>query len=225
MEFNGSDSSLTHWGIKGQKWGIRRYQNDDGSYTPAGRERYYQSKENYRTLKKSGASETDIAKAKRQMKSDKDLYKRAKRAEKGAELLDKGKGAESESKKAIAATAIALSAIGGTLLSTQLIKANKAKTLIKARDFSNSTNRKFRKMYPGGMPSYYRSLDHYREMSKNVNKARGTYLNKLDALKKAEKITSKVNRYVPAGIGVATAGYVIKKNKNVKDINTAKRRK
>ena len=32
--------SLTHWGIRGQKWGTRRYQNSDGSLTQAGRERY-----------------------------------------------------------------------------------------------------------------------------------------------------------------------------------------
>ena len=31
---------LAHFGIKGQKWGVRRYQNPDGSYTAAGRERY-----------------------------------------------------------------------------------------------------------------------------------------------------------------------------------------
>lgn len=31
---------LCHYGIEGQKWGIRRYQNPDGSLTPAGRERY-----------------------------------------------------------------------------------------------------------------------------------------------------------------------------------------
>lgn len=35
-----SATSLTHHGIKGMKWGIRRYQNKDGSLTSAGRERY-----------------------------------------------------------------------------------------------------------------------------------------------------------------------------------------
>ena len=31
---------LFHFGIKGQKWGIRRYQNPDGTLTAAGRQRY-----------------------------------------------------------------------------------------------------------------------------------------------------------------------------------------
>lgn len=33
------DDELTHWGIKGMKWGIRRYQNKDGSLTAAGKKR------------------------------------------------------------------------------------------------------------------------------------------------------------------------------------------
>ena len=31
---------IAHHGIKGQKWGVRRYQNQDGSYTDAGKIRY-----------------------------------------------------------------------------------------------------------------------------------------------------------------------------------------
>lgn len=32
--------SLMHHGIKGMKWGVRRYQNSDGSLTPAGKKHY-----------------------------------------------------------------------------------------------------------------------------------------------------------------------------------------
>lgn len=31
---------LEHHGTKGMKWGVRRYQNEDGTYTDAGRTRY-----------------------------------------------------------------------------------------------------------------------------------------------------------------------------------------
>lgn len=34
------ESSLQHHGIKGQKWGRRRFQNKDGTLTPAGKKRY-----------------------------------------------------------------------------------------------------------------------------------------------------------------------------------------
>lgn len=33
------NDELTHWGIKGMRWGVRRYQNKDGSLTPEGQKR------------------------------------------------------------------------------------------------------------------------------------------------------------------------------------------
>ena len=36
---------LYHHGIKGQRWGVRRYQNPDGSLTNAGRKRRYSDNE------------------------------------------------------------------------------------------------------------------------------------------------------------------------------------
>lgn len=51
----GPDGELYHHGTKGMKWGIRRYQNKDGSLTPAGKKRYAQEeaklKEREHTIK------------------------------------------------------------------------------------------------------------------------------------------------------------------------------
>lgn len=33
-------TELRHWGTLGMKWGVRRYQNEDGTLTPEGKERY-----------------------------------------------------------------------------------------------------------------------------------------------------------------------------------------
>lgn len=34
------ENMLAHYGVKGMKWGVRRYQNKDGSLTNAGKKRY-----------------------------------------------------------------------------------------------------------------------------------------------------------------------------------------
>ena len=37
------NDELYHHGIPGQRWGVRRYQNEDGSLTPEGEKRYSES--------------------------------------------------------------------------------------------------------------------------------------------------------------------------------------
>lgn len=46
-----SENYIYHHGIQGQKWGVRRYQNPDGTLTSAGKERY--AKQTFNELKKA----------------------------------------------------------------------------------------------------------------------------------------------------------------------------
>lgn len=48
----GPNGELYHWGIKGQRWGFRRYQNKDGSLTAAGKQRYKSTEEELKEREK-----------------------------------------------------------------------------------------------------------------------------------------------------------------------------
>ena len=52
---------LYHYGIKGMKWGVRRYQNADGSLTAAGKKR--QEKQQAKTIKKENKTAVTQARA------------------------------------------------------------------------------------------------------------------------------------------------------------------
>lgn len=52
--------SLYHHGIKGQKHGTRRFQNEDGSLTPEGKERYRTISRRADTAKEAGKATKDM---------------------------------------------------------------------------------------------------------------------------------------------------------------------
>ena len=62
-----NNDELYHWGIKGMRWGIRRYQNKDGSLTDAGKKRRAKLEAKIEKLggsSKKGSGDSDGANAK-----------------------------------------------------------------------------------------------------------------------------------------------------------------
>ena len=73
------ENELEHWGTKGMRWGIRRYQNKDGTLTPAGKKRYESElaklKKEERVLKNRQKSQAKFDELDRKRKQLDDLKK------------------------------------------------------------------------------------------------------------------------------------------------------
>ena len=81
--YRSSDTELTHWGVKGMRWGVRRYQNKDGSLTKAGKKRRAKLENELEKLG-GGKKEADSESAKPKQKTasemtDKELTDRTAR--------------------------------------------------------------------------------------------------------------------------------------------------
>lgn len=99
MEYYHSEE-LYHHGIKGQRWGVRRYQNYDGTYTKRGLKRYTDAENAYNKAKQGG-DKAKIRTTRRKMKSAYKQLKRDYRADKGKEAAKNGHTITSNAAKRI----------------------------------------------------------------------------------------------------------------------------
>ena len=106
MYFSSFDT-LAHHGIKGQKWGVRRFQDQNGTLTPEGRERY-RSDQGTREIIENTSSYNDLSKANRREYAN---YGRTSGGKKGF-ILGMGAGALVGAGKTVFDTALNKDRVG-----------------------------------------------------------------------------------------------------------------
>ena len=87
---------LIHYGTKGMKWGVRRYQNKDGSLTPAGKKRYDKDIRDNLAKKKENRIDTSKPDPKRWVREDTERAKKV--VDSASSLVKEAKKIEQETR-------------------------------------------------------------------------------------------------------------------------------
>lgn len=118
-EFSDNDyrGYLEHHGIPGMRWGVRRYQNSDGSLTNAGRKRYGDGIAKSRSERKAAKAQAKAAKRREKILnnpkllkkhlneySDKEINDALKRFDQMSRLENHSRNRSGKVRKALAAT-------------------------------------------------------------------------------------------------------------------------
>lgn len=96
------ENELYHWGVRGMRWGIRRYQNPDGSLTQAGKRKRLAEQTDSKVKKIESQTEAKIKKMKEASKVNKKVAKAEEKAKAKIEKAEKKYGLkkdEGDSKK------------------------------------------------------------------------------------------------------------------------------
>ncbi|MGL0832936.1 DUF7211 domain-containing protein [Faecalibacterium duncaniae] len=121
---------LYHWGIKGMKWGVRRYRNKDGTLTSEGKKHYSQDHEDY--------TRAHTKKSVREM-SDSELNARINRLQK-EQQYERLTASPSKLQKAIKIAGTTATALGTvmTLYNNGSNAMKLGKSIVESREFKNA---------------------------------------------------------------------------------------
>ena len=191
---------LSHHGIKGQKWGVRRFQNPDGSLTAAGKKRYFI------------ATGKDLS-----LRQERKLLKEARKLDKLMydEIPDFHKEAinkyEARAKKARnVATTSGLVALANSTLGRDLLKVAATNTSRKYGRLLDQNSKEQKSIIDDAFKNNVttwespnkRLADNYREWRKiqSQSSKAGNALNIINNVRKAASIGSAATAGISAGV-------------------------